>query len=125
MTLLGKIRIIFVVAALGAGVLFGLAYRFQIDQFRSQLMDRFMQVAPFCHAQITHKQPIVSDKDPLLSTGGFVSLHSNDPVLLQFVQTQPIKIHMMPRGKAEIYQSNNGQYYTRLQTKSPFIPLRS
>lgn len=115
MTLIGKIRAIFVTASVVIGALFWIAYGIQMEHFQQKLLDRFMQVAPFCRTQALHKSSHVPDIDRQLVTGGFTPT-----VIPGLPETRPqhaktVLVHTMPMGTATILQEGT-TYYLRFRT---------
>ncbi len=115
MTLLGKIRAIFVTATVIIGGLFYVAFQIQMEHFESRLLDRFMQVAPFCHMQLPGQPPAGDDASHLLTTGGFKPLLLDPITTGDLAHSPPILTHKMPRGTATIFQ-REGTYILRFHT---------
>ena len=112
MTLLGKIRAIFVVAALVIGGVFWIAYGVQTEHFRQNLMDRFMQVAPLCRTQILAKNTTAQGTERPFGLGQLTSIA---PVTAPHLRT--VYTHTMPMGNVAILQKG-GTYYLRFRTAS-------
>jgi two-component system OmpR family sensor kinase len=117
MTLLAKIRTIFVIASVVIGLLFWVAFRIQITHFEQTLMDRFMQVAPYCHRQPTRTHSKVTEgmfqptTPKLIQTGGFKEIAPPSDL----TQSTPHYVHRMPMGTATIHRLG-GIYYLHFHT---------
>jgi two-component system OmpR family sensor kinase len=112
MTLLAKIRIIFIVASMVISLLFLLAFRIRTTHFEQSLMERFMQVAPYCHTQSIHTyssvagEPFRPATPILIQTGGFKEISPQN----NLTQSTPLYVHRMPMGTVTIHRQRDIYY---------------